>query len=225
MNSYKFGSSPKANKNCIVQGDKYRFTLLSDRLIRYEWAPDGKFEDRASTFAINRSFHPPKFSVKEKDDGLEIITDHFHLDYDRKYFSPSGLSASFSAKVTLWGAQWRYGEEEEEKQKGNLGGTARTLDEVNGRCSMGRGVCSTVGYAVIDDSTSMLFDGDGFVTGRRPAGENGEKRIDGYLFGYAHDYRAAVKAFYQVSGSQPLLPRYSLGNWWSVRSHMICITS
>lgn len=29
------------------------------------------------------------------------------------------------------------------------------------------------------------------------------------------DYKAAVKALYAVSGSQPLLPRWSLGNWWS----------
>ncbi|RMZ74795.1 hypothetical protein DV737_g5740, partial [Chaetothyriales sp. CBS 132003] len=215
MASYKFDSSPLANPKAIVQGANYRFTVITDRLLRYEWAPDNQFEDRASTFAINRHFPTPKFSVKTKadtaeDGGLEIITDHFHLDYDGKPFSPSGLMASFSAKVTLWGAQWRFGQAD----SANLGGTARTLDEVNGRCDMGVGVCSKSGYAVIDDSDSMLFDHDGFVAGRRPS-HAGEHRVDGYLFAYGHDYRGAIQAFYQLSGKQPLLPRWALGNWWS----------
>lgn len=41
------------------------------------------------------------------------------------------------------------------------------------------------------------------------------KRIDGYLFAYGLDFKAAIKAFYAVSGKQPLIPRWALGNWWS----------
>ena len=93
---------------------------------------------------------------------------------------------------------------------GNLGGTARTLDEVDGRCDMGEGVLSRVGYAVVDDSKSMLFEKNGWVAGRKPG-----DRVDGYLFGYGHDYKAAIKALYQLSGKQPVLPRWALGNWWS----------
>jgi len=115
--------------------------------------------------------------------------------------------ASFNAKITLWGAQWRFASG---RQRENLGGTARTLDEVDGRCDMGEGVISRFGYAEIDDSKSMLFDGEGFVAGR-PAGD----RVDGYVFAYGHDYRGAIKALYQVSGQQPAVPRYALGNWWS----------
>ena len=40
-------------------------------------------------------------------------------------------------------------------------------------------------------------------------------RIDGYLFAFGLDYKAAIKSLYAVSGPQPLLPRWSLGNWWS----------
>ncbi len=210
MKDYVFPADPIADKDSVVSGPKYRFTVLTDKLLRYEWAEDGQFEDRASTFAVNRHFPVPKFQVKENEDGFEIITDHFHLDYDRNRFSASGLMASFSAKVTLWGAQWRYNDDDIKESRGNLGGTARTLDEVDGRCDMGQGVVSRNGYATVDDSTSMLFDGEGFVTGRRPG-----DRIDGYLFAFGHDYNAAVKAMYSLSGKQPLIPRYSLGNWWS----------
>lgn len=208
MKHYHFESHPLPNPDSVISGSNYRFTVLTDRLLRYEWSPDGKFEDRASTFAINRSFPTPKFHQVEHDDQVDIITDHFHVTYDKKRFSPSGLLASFSAKITLWGAQWRY--EDNPGALPNLGGTARTLDECDGRCHLGDGVLSRSGYAAINDSKSMLFDGKGFVAGREPG-----DRIDGYLFAHGHDYKAAIRDLYALSGKQPLLPRWALGNWWS----------
>ncbi|KAK5085752.1 hypothetical protein LTR05_005040 [Lithohypha guttulata] len=208
MKDYKFEIKPKANPGAIVQGPNYRFTILTDRLLRYEWSADGKFEDRASTFAINRDFPVPKYHVYEEgNQNLAIVTDYFQLSYDKQKFSPSGLMVSFSAKVTDWGAQWRFGYE---VKPGNLGGTTRTLDMVDGRCEVDQGVCSVEGYAEVNDSLSMLFDGSGWVSPRMSG-----DRIDGYLFGYGLDYRAAVKALYQLSGNQPVLPRWALGNWWS----------
>ena len=209
MKDYVFSTKPQAHPDAIIQGPHYRFTILTDRLIRYEWSHDGKFEDRASTFAINREFPVPKFKVIDHGHELEIVTDYCHIEYDKKRFSTSGLFANFNAKVTLWGAQWRYGETLPE-WRANLGGTARTLDGVDGRCDMGSGALSRQGYASIDDSKSMLFDGHGFVAGRNPG-----DRIDGYLFFYGLDYKETMKAYYAVSGSQPLLPRWALGNWWS----------
>ncbi|KAF3904059.1 Alpha-xylosidase [Dactylellina cionopaga] len=205
MSAYKLEGDPIPDASVVVVGQQYRFTVLTDRLVRYEWSPDGKFEDRASTFAINRKLPVPEFRVLEAEQELEIITPYFHLIYDKKGFSPNGLTVTFRSKVTLWGNGWRYGTTES-----NLGGTARTLDEIDGRCSTGFGVLSKTGIAAIDDSNSMLFDGNGFVAGRH-AGD----RVDGYLFCYGHDYKAAIRALYNLSGKQPRLPRWALGNWWS----------
>ncbi|KAE8354933.1 glycosyl hydrolases family 31-domain-containing protein [Aspergillus coremiiformis] len=205
MDKYVFSTKPRANPKATISGPKYRFTVLTDRLLRYEWAEDGQFEDRASTFAINRDFPVPEFRVIDKD-GLEIITEHLHLSYDKTRFSPNGMVAHLSAKTTKYGTEWRFGT----PSTLNLGGTARTLDLCDGRCDMGDGVLSKAGFAAIDDSRSMLFDGQGFVASR-PAGD----RVDGYLFAYGRDYRAAIRAFYAVSGKQPIVPRYALGNWWS----------
>jgi alpha-glucosidase (family GH31 glycosyl hydrolase) len=201
-----FTPRPKANKDAIVSGKNYRFTILTDALFRYEWAEDGQFEDRASTFAVNRDLPVPEFRVLDNgEDSLEIITSRFHLSYDKKRFSPSGLLVDVKGKLTLWGSQWRYGD-----FGGTLGGTARTLDGADGRIPMGSGVVSRKGYACIDDSGTMMFDGNGWV-GARKSGDRG----DGYLFCYGHDYKDAIKAYYKISGSQPLLPRWALGNWWS----------
>lgn len=44
-----------------------------------------------------------------------------------------------------------------------LGGTAKTLDEVDDTVSLGDGLCSMFGYTVLDDSGSMLLDEDGWI--------------------------------------------------------------
>lgn len=206
MAKYKLSSDPVADAASMVTGSQHRFTLIGEMVLRYEWSSDGVFEDRASTFALNRRFSAPSFTVKETEDRLEIVTPTLHLSYDKQRFSANGLHVTFGAKVTLWGAEWRFGSED----PSNLGGTARTLDEVDGRCDMGQGILSQSGYAALDDSQSMLFDGNGFVAPRRPG-----DRIDGYLFSYGRDYAGAMKAFYAISGHQPRIPRWALGNWWS----------
>jgi hypothetical protein len=206
MDEYNFPCEPIANAKSIVAGKHYRFTLVDERVLRYEWSEDGTFEDRASTFAINRKFPTPDFQVVEKDNQLDIFTPNYHLTYDKQRFSPNGLFATFTSKQLKWGVEWRYSV----KDGFNLGGTARTLDEVDGRCDMGQGIISRSGYADINDSESMLFDGHGFVTTRR----SGE-RIDGYLFIYGFDYKDAMRSFYAISGQQPTVPRWCLGNWWS----------
>lgn len=47
---------PKADPEAIVVSANARFTVLGDRLIRMEWAEDGKFEDRATLGIVNRKW-------------------------------------------------------------------------------------------------------------------------------------------------------------------------
>ena len=206
LHRHSFKTQSIAHPEAIVGGTgNFRFTVLTDGLLRYEWADDGCFEDRASVLAVNRRLPVPEFRVKESDESVEIITSRYHLTYDRKPFSPGGLSVVVKGAFWEHGSLWRYGEKFE-----NLGGTARTLDEANGRIPLGPGVASRKGFATLDDSQSMLFDDEHMVGTRKPG-----NRVDGYLFAYGHDYPGAVKALYALSGSQPLLPRWALGNWWS----------
>ncbi|MGB4661190.1 MAG: TIM-barrel domain-containing protein, partial [Mobilitalea sp.] len=39
--------------------------------------------------------------------------------------------------------------------------------------------------------------------------------IDIYFFGYGREYLECLKDFFHLCGSTPMVPRYSLGNWWS----------
>jgi hypothetical protein len=143
---YHFPRKPKAHQEAIVTGpphkqSTYRFTVLTPGLIRYEFAVDSEFEDRASTFAINRALPVPKFRVVDTGRDLEIITEKFHLRYDKERgFSPNGLTAQVLGGVSDWHSFWRYGD----FSKG-LGGTARTLDLADGRIELGPGVISRNG--------------------------------------------------------------------------------
>ena len=74
MESYSFPTAPLPNPDSVVAGPQYRFTVISNIVLRYEWAHDGIFEDRASTFAINRHFPKPEFTTKETENQLEIIS-------------------------------------------------------------------------------------------------------------------------------------------------------
>ncbi|KQY23470.1 glycoside hydrolase [Cellulomonas sp. Root485] len=197
-------SRPVADPRAVVQGPTYRLTVLTDGLVRLEHSADGDFEDRASTFALNRDLPVPDFRVIESETHVEVVTDRFHLVYDRRPFSTSGLSLSVLGGISSYHSVWRYGEE-----PSGLGGTARTLDLADGAIPLEPGVVSRQGFAVLDDSRSMVFDDEGWVSPRDGS------RTDLYVFAYGHDYPAAIQAFYAVSGPTPLLPRFALGNWWS----------
>lgn len=49
----------------VFQGKFYRITILSERLIRFEYNKNGKFLDAPTNFAINRNFPMPNFKVEE----------------------------------------------------------------------------------------------------------------------------------------------------------------
>lgn len=68
MRLYKFPSKPVASPGAVVGGKDlpYRFTVLADGLVRYEYASDHVFEDRASTFAVFREQPVPSFRVIDK---------------------------------------------------------------------------------------------------------------------------------------------------------------
>ena len=197
-------TSPVAHADAVVQGDTWRITVLTEGLVRLEWAADGAFEDRASTFALHRDLPVPAFEVIDRPAAVEVVSSRLHVVYDRAPFSTAGLSVTVRPSVSNHGNVWRYGEPADD-----LGGTARTLDEIDGRTELEPGVASRHGLGVLDDSGSFVFEDDGWVSAR-DAG-----RHDLYVFAYGHDYAGALDAFYAVSGRPSVLPRWTLGNWWS----------
>ncbi len=130
------------------------------------------------------------------------------LHYDGQEFTSHGLYAT-AIMPEQWGAEWRWGMSDERPWiKGqNLRGTCRTLDDVDGRVELDNGILDGRGITAVEDTTAPIQDS--WPTAR----EKGSHDV--YIFAYGWDFRAAVADYYRLTGAQPILPRYALGNWWS----------
>ncbi len=204
MSDYTFELTPVADPAAVVRGDKWRFTVLTDRLIRMEYDKTGRFNDSATLAVICRRFPVPEFTVTERGGVTEISTAKLRLFYDGGEFSPEGLRIELKEPIHAFASCWRYGD-----RPRDLGGTARTLDGADGAVKLESGIMSSDGFTVYDDSTTALLGGDLWASPR----EGGA--VDMYFFAYGHDYMGALRDFYRLSGEVPLLPRFTLGNWWS----------
>lgn len=226
MEGYKLESHPRCGKEAVIQGKKYRFTILTPALVRLEYSEKGVFEDRPTQSVLNRDFPVPEFKIVESEEELSVYTEVLELHYDRKPFAANGLSIKVNGGGGGWGRTWHFGEEPDD-----LGGTARTLDmtdgakvlnhsffsrgdnpideKYEGSVPIEHGLISRGGFSVIDDSRSMVLTEDGWIAPRE------EGVIDYYFFGYGNRYLDCLKDFYYLCGKTPLLPRYAMGNWWS----------
>lgn len=201
---YRIKTEGHAEDAAIIQGEKYRFTVLTEEMIRLEYCEDGQFEDRATQCVIDRKFKVPEYQVIENEESLEIITDKIHLVYNKHKFTDYGLSVQVRGNISVYHSIWHFGEEATD-----LRGTARTLDEADGAIELEHGIISRFGYGILDDSRSLVITEDGWVEPRK------EDCIDIYFLGYGHEYEHCLKDYYHLTGKTPLLPRYALGNWWS----------
>ena len=57
MKKYKFQTCGLCNKDAVIQGGQYRFTILTPSLFRLEYSKDGYFEDRATQSVVNSGTH------------------------------------------------------------------------------------------------------------------------------------------------------------------------
>jgi len=192
----------------IAKGENYRITVLTDRLIRLEYQKEGFFEDRATKMVVSRDFPEAWADINDCEDSLVIETKSLVLKYDKREFSPLGLSITLKDSNSLWNYGMGVGNAD-----GNLMGTARTLDGADGEIDLEGGIFGRKGFAVIDDSYSpvceALADGaESFINREREC-------VDIYFFGYGTDFFGGLKDFYRLCGKTPMIPRYALGNWWS----------
>ena len=204
MNNLHLESNPVANENNIIKGENYRITVLTASLFRLEYSKNGSFVDEPTQTVLNRNFPPVSYKLKEEADFIEIETCNAKLYYNKKEFSTNGLNIKIYGTNMHYNSEWYYG-----KEAPNLGGTARTLDNVNGATKLEDGILSRNGFALLDDSKSLIITED-YVKPR-----DTKDSEDLYVFCYGHQYRDAIKDFYYLCGGTPLLPRFALGNWWS----------
>lgn len=200
-----------SRQESTVCGEHYRFTVLTPRLLRMEYSPDGVFEDRPSQVVLNRDFPVPEFRVTDSEDRLEIDTAAFRLVYFKQEFSSDTLWIDVKNRYTNYGGRWKYGTSTygDPPRHHNLMGSARTLDKIDGATPLEFGLQDFSGRSWFDDSQSLLLTADGWFAPRHPG------NTDAYFLCYGHDYTGALADFYRLTGAPPMVPRWALGNWWS----------
>ena len=194
-------------KENIVMGKKYRFTLLTERLIRLEYNPNGVFEDRPTGKVMYRKFPKVEYKKDESDMLLQIMTPYFTLDYVKeKNFAGGKFTPSSNLRITLNQTDriWYY----KHPEARNFGGITYSLDNFSGNLKFEKGLYSTDGFAQIDDSNSLVIDEAGNFVERQ------DKGIDIYVFMYKKDFGLCLQDYYTLTGYPMLLPRYAFGTWW-----------
>ncbi len=204
----RFRGNPVANPDSVVVSGRARFTILTPRLIRLEWSETGEFEDRGTyAFPTRYSSSPPRFATRVDGDVLAIDTGALVLRYGQG--SGRFIADNLSIAFELDGQRqvWVPGMSD----PSNLRGTRRTLDECEGDAALDEGILSRAGWALFDDSRSVVFNLDDGWVAPRPDHEV----QDWYFFGYGHEYKEALAEYTRFGGAIPLIPRFVLGAWWS----------
>lgn len=206
-------ADPVAYPNATIVIHNVRFTILTDRLIRIERRRSDCFQDCQTISFLNRNLPVPNFTVNYAET-VTIATDFVTIRYKpSEAFTADNLQISgrLDDSNTLW--KYKYGDVDPH----NLLGTIRTLDGLNvvdlnctrhpesAHCEYG--LISRTGYSIVNDTTNWCiktwWDGPN------------DSLEDFYIFGHGHDYKAALSDYVQVGGRIPLLPKYSLGIWYS----------
>lgn len=234
MNDYLKINKEKliSNDKAVFKGSKYRITILSEILIRLEYDEAGIFMDQATELVSNRKFPLPDFDVQEDDRVLVITTKYFRLQYMKnKPFYASSFAPDANLRIMLLDTDkyWYFGHDEarnfgslkynldmedyyvtpsqkvlnKKMLENNQKKTVKTKDT-----TFNKGLYSTDGFVAIDDSNSLIVDDDGYLV------KNERKYIDTYVFMYKRDFGNCLKDYFLLTGSAPLIPRYSLGIWW-----------
>lgn len=207
-------SNLQADKKAIITAEDARFTVLTQNLIRMEWAPDRSFDDHASFVIVNRKLPVPGFTSQKENGWLIINTGELELRYKLSSgsFTSENLQIKYLKSDTV---NWHPGK----KQKYNLGGTIRTLDGADGdfnkhenrKIQLEDGILARDGWYFLNDSSSLRLDNSAWpwVFKKIRTGQ------DWYFMGYGNNYKTALYDFSLVAGKVPMIPRYAFGYWWS----------
>jgi len=142
----------KANPAAVVERGQVRFTVLTPRIIRMEWSPDGHFVDAPSQVFVDRDQPVPEFTTATRDGILHIDTASLSLAYTlgSGRFNPENLSIRSKGFKTAF--EWHPGQAE----TGNLKGTARTLDRYRGDVQVGTGKKLDLGQGLLSRQGSKV---------------------------------------------------------------------
>ncbi len=233
-----------AVERAVVRRDDVRITVLTPTLLRLEYDPDARFEDRPSFFALHRRHAPPRFSAGQEGDHLVVQTDELHLRYrlGSGFFTADNLSIELSPSSEQSRARKEAVAPTQEDRAGQAAHACRNAPESatsveradealrwrpgdTNRRNLGgtvRTLDNCRGPLRLDDG---LLSRDGWFLlddTRTPVftrdwveARLGDGRRDWFFFGYGSNFAVALRDLVTVSGRVPVPPPFVFGNWYS----------
>ena len=204
-------SNSRAEDKAVYRGPNYRISVITERVVRLEYSPSGKFVDAPTQLIQRRNLGYPNFKVSQDQNYIEITTKYFKLTYlKRQPFVGTKVDPAKNLKITLLSRDparqrdWYFNHPEARNMNGNMVSIDVPCDK-----SLKRGLYSLEGFASINDTPNKLLNVDGTMKDREPG------TIDVYVFMYDQDFKQALLDYYKMTGFPELIPRYAFGNWWS----------
>ena len=170
-------SKAKPNEDSVIKGNKYRITILTERLIRFEYNEEGIFEDRPTELVWYRNLPKPTIQLEEDLGMIVITTSYFKLQYIKeREFNGGKLNPTKNLKVSLVGTDkvWYF----DHPEIRNYGASDAMEENTTGKIKFTKGLYSIDGFVSIDDSKSAIILENGQFEERKT------KSIDTYLFMY-----------------------------------------
>jgi alpha-glucosidase (family GH31 glycosyl hydrolase) len=221
---------PQAEATTQITAGDARFEFLTPSLVRMEYSAQGRFVD-APTAVVQKRDWPAVAVTQIRSGGWLILSSQaLRLRYrlDSGAFTVANLSVSW-----LDPSGGRHAWLPGQTDPGNLGGLTYSLDNIESSNLPPPGddlhspvhdvipgievvlqpaipgLLSRSGYALLDDSTTPVWDAGHEWIEPRP----GLKGQDWYLFTYDHDYQRPLQEYAQLCGPVPMVPRQVLGPW------------
>ena len=192
MNRFSESLAPSKKENQVVINNT-RISVISSKIVRVERS-NTCFIDNRTQAIYNRDYASCNAQI-DVDGNIATI------NVDNRCYIINAKKLSF--KVFIDNKQVFV------STRQNLKGTIRTLDGNIGFAKLPNGLMSKSGLTLLDDSKSCLLNEDGTISPR----QSGYK--DFYILAFGRDYLAGLKEFYSLSGKEPIIPKFALGNWWS----------
>ncbi len=201
----------KSDQRTVIQGSKYRISVISERVLRLEYSESGQFLDKPTQLIKKRNIGIPDFAVRQDANILEVTTKYFALNYIKEQpFVGTKVDPLKNLKITLLSKDrdrnkdWYVGHPESRNMLGNM-----VAVDVDVPKNFQKGLYSLDGFSSLDDSYGKIIMPDGTLS--NPI----DNHLDIYVFMYDRDFKQVLFDYFKMTGAPPLIPRYALGNWWS----------
>ena len=204
----------------VVTDGKWRFSALTDRLIRIEYDEAGLFvDDPTDAFPKDGKPRGSWESAPQPLGNRSVLrTGSVILEYFPQ--APTNGSVVMTSRKDS-SVIWRWGDD---VSLGNLRGTARTLDgnaetlDLNCHNKVSKamanhethctwGLISLRGWALVNETGMPVWKNGWYAPSRNTT--------DVYVFLHGSDYSGALKDFIDTAGVPGLPPRYALGSMFT----------